>query len=180
MPLPPLPPETTPRLYIKYTSMGNGHTVTVRLPLTGTAEDAAARFNAVKADLAAFLPTVDAVNGADFSAAGTNIRFPLAVTGVQGTAEYFPNIHQEALEVTVTGRSLDGRKARIGFFSPSFPPAQLGYRISGITGPGAGIWGILTGDDLDARSISGGDVVWNNYVNIGYNDHWVSEERSNA
>lgn len=180
MPLSPLPPENTPRLFIKYTTRGIGHIMVVRLPIGGTSADAVARYNAALTALRGQLPTTDSVLGADFSAAGSNVRFPLAVSGGVGTSSYTASDKDRPIQVTATGRSLDGRKVRIGMFSPAYRPDTYGYRITGLSGPGAGIWSLLTGSSLDARSISGGTVQWNNYINIGLNDHWVADARSNT
>jgi len=178
MPLTPLPPDNTPRMYVKYTSAHVQHEMVVRLGTAETSSDAVTRYNAAKTALLAQITTTDSLLGADFSAAGSNIRFPLAVTGGTGTMSYTPGIGDEPIYVSATGRSLDGRKVRIGLFNPSFKPSTYGYRITGLSGPGANLWSLLTGASLDARSISGGAVQWNNYLNIGLNDHWVGEERS--
>jgi hypothetical protein len=150
----------------------------VRLGLTETAADAAAKYAAARSAILSQISSSDSLLGADFSAAGSNIRFPLAVSGGTGTLNYTPGLGDEAIYISVTGRSLDGRKVRIGMFQPAFHPDVYGYRITGLSGPGAAPYSLLTGAALDARSISGGAVQWNNYVNIGLNDHWVGEVRS--
>lgn len=178
MALPPLPPESTPRMYVKYTSKLVEHEMVVRLDLGQTSADAVTRYNAAKTALLAQITTSDSLLGADFSAQGSNIRFPLPVTGGTGTQAYTPGTGDEPIYVSVTGRSLDGRKTRLGMFAPAFKPSTYGYRITGLSGAGSALYALLTGTALAHRSISGGAVQWNNYLNIGLNDHWVGKERT--
>lgn len=178
MPLPALPPSNTPRMYIRYTSKQVEHEMVVRLDSGQTSADAITRYTAARTALLAQITTSDSLLGADFSAQGSNIRFPLAVTGGTGTQAYTPGVGDEPIYVSVTGRSLDGRKTRLGMFAPSYKPSTYGYRISGLTGAGTALYALLTGAALSHRSISGGAVQWNNYLNIGLNDHWVGQERT--
>lgn len=179
MPLPPLPASNTPRLYIRYSSCGEGHTLDVHLNMTDTTVEAAARYNAVKTAFAALLPSTDSVQGADFSDAGSNIRFPLAVAAATGTNGFTSVRKYVPIYNSVTGRSINGRKVRLGIFSPVLSPEDEGSRVPNTNTAGALFWNLITGAGLAARSITGDLVVWNTYVNSGFHDHWVREIRSN-
>lgn len=180
MPLPALPPNNTPRLYIKYKAHTEGHTLVVHLPMTATTVDAAAAYNAVKASFAALLPTTEGLIGADFSDAGSNIRFPLAVSGAAGTSASPADRRFAPIYNSVTGRSVDGRKVRLGIFTAVLSPEDEGSRVAKTNTAGALIYNVLTSAGLSARSISGNLIVWNDYVNSGFNDYWVRQIRSNA
>lgn len=179
MPLSPLPGWNTPRLYIKYSSCGEGHTLVVHLNHTDTTVEATSRYNAVKSALAAVLPTTDSVSGADFSDEGSNIRFPLSVAAATGTNGFTSNRKYVPIYNTVTGRSINGRKVRLGIFTPILSPEDEGSRVPNTNTAGALIWNIITGTSLAARSITGDLVVWNSYVNSGFHDYWVRQIRSN-
>jgi len=83
------------------------------------------------------------------------------------------------LQVTFTGRSGDGHKARVGMFGWE---AQTDNSWRYTTTENSDVLAAVTA--LQAAqaaqvfvSITGHDVLWHPYMNVGYNDHWVKALR---
>jgi len=129
-------------------------------------------FNALSAEIVA--TTISAVRVA---AAGSDLAFPVAsaiVGNSYGTGA--ASAATSARELTFTGRSSDGRRARIAVFGLNFAPTD--YRIT--TSEAAWVGTALTALAAGAstfNSIGGLKPIWNGYANVGLNDHWVKEAR---
>lgn len=179
MPLPPLPPENTARLWIQYSAGGVDHEFLVR-GLAGV--DPAAFVGNVRTfiqQLQATLPTNWQAYGARYAAAGqtfsTPVPFGAALPGTKATESItgitVPNF------VSFVGRDGAGRKWRLSILG--FMSSQEGdYRVEG-------------GDNIDldaARSfiqlqpttfltIAAFKPTVYNYFNIGRNAYWQRQQR---
>lgn len=173
----PLADNLTPRLFIEYTSMGHEHTMLIRLQGGATGADAITAYNEITAILKSGMHTSDSFTGARFSAAGSNLSFPLSVTAVAGTGSTSVGEDNKPNFVSWTGRSLQGRRVKITFFT-----GQTG-EITGFrwgTPPAGWLANMLSYLDLDAEGIvaaDGGIPVWNPYVNMGVNSYYQRKFR---
>lgn len=173
----PLPPNTTARLFIEYTSVGKEHTAELRLPVGATTADAEAVYDLMAPAMAAGMASNDSVTGARFSAAGSNVSFPLGVAPDAGNLDAVSDIDMRARFVSFTGRSVDGRDVRFTFFTPYVVADPNGYRQITPTGLAAGILAVLTGLGASIRTISGLQPIWNTYANLGYNAYYQRRNR---
>jgi len=179
MPVTPLPPSNTERWFLDYTVMDVEHVFIMRAADVLPDADATEAFDTILTILAPNLITLIPV-GLRHAAAGSDLTFPASMTGLAASygAETETPINIP-LQSTFTGRSPDGRKARVGFF--------------GWAGQNDASWRYTTAEDAVVAaavsslnslsgsgrfvSISGAAVTYHPYMNVGYNDHWVKEAR---
>ncbi len=172
----PLPPETTGRLFIEYTSLGQEHVAVVRLGTTGTSLEAAAVYGALAPLIAPFLPVEDAITGARYAAPGSNLSFPLGVTPEPGTNTQTFDPDNKPEFISFTGRSLGGRRTRFTIFTPAYNPDVDGYRVLDLTG-GLGALRNELATNESITAIDGEPVIWNSYANAGYNAYFQRKQR---
>mgnify|MGYP006877418867 CR=1 FL=1 len=192
-PLPALPPSNTARVYLSYTSMQRGHTFEAR-PFAGSTE---ATYAALCADIAAVLKlrmrADDAITKAEFSVAGSNVRFPLPFTAVQGTISPTGIImldDPESVCLSITGKSSgQGRKWRLSFFSGVANDSGGRFPATNRYLPGASAvidtFRINLQNIINSTSPSGTGIAAidgttpyvNQYVNIGRNAYWQRKQR---
>lgn len=173
----PLPENNTGRLFIEYTSAGRAHTLLLRYPDEVDGADAAGFAGPVIAAMKGVMASNDAVTGARFSAAGSNVSFPVAIVTGPGTGSAWTDPDAGAGFASWTGRSADGRDVKYTVFNTNVNPDTLGYR--------ALVPGTVWQDFLDAideatvkpRTISEGIPFMNSYVNYGYNSYWQRKLR---
>lgn len=179
MALPPLPASNTERWFLRYTENGVQHTAICRTADEKTASEVCEAFDAV---LTAFGSNSYAltITGLDRAAVGSDIAFPESTTGL--AASYGTGIGtnlDRPLQATFTGRSSDGRKSRFGLFGwkgqtdPSWRYDQGENADADATRAALDTWSIAG----FFVSISGGRVRYNAYMNVGYNDHYVTKAR---
>lgn len=179
MPVTALAPSNTERWFYDYTVGGNQHTLIMR---TADALDAASAGEQIDAFLTAIeggLATITTV-GLRVARGGSNITNNEGTVGLQATYGTGAQAGIDApLQVTFTGRSNDGHKARVGVFGWA-GQSDTSWRMTVIENAdiSAGVTFLqaITGSGFFV-SISGEPVVWHPYANIGYNDHWVKEAR---
>jgi len=179
MAIPALPPTSTERWFYDYTANGVQHTLIMRTADEHEAADAADALNTFLTAISGNLSEIETV-GLRVARIGSNITLPQATTGLSATYGDTPgSAINVPLQVTFTGKSTDGHKARVGIFG------WLSQTDSS--------WRITRGEDADVAAgldaladlstggyfvgISGHAVIWNQYANIGYNDHWVKNRR---
>lgn len=173
----PLPENNTDRLWLFYTAKGVEHSVIFRFSSTIPQADqvaAAADFaNAVKA----YVLTTDSFTKVLHQDAGSHLTFPLAWTAITGTNTDSTENDDEPHFVSATGRSLDGRRVKIGMYLPRTPDS-IKYREARTPGSLADAYlDAIDGMEPAPVSISGGAVVWNQYMNTGYNAYWQRQNR---
>lgn len=119
MPLPPLPANSTARVWVEYTSVGVVHEVMFRLPDFASAADALAKATSLAAVLVTRMSNTDSILGARYSPGGSSFSVPLAITPTVGTLPQstWPQ-DPESTQLVMTGRSFsDGRDVAWSFFT---------------------------------------------------------------
>ena len=182
----PLPPNSTRRVFLEYTSVGIRHTMILRLPLTGA--DPAVYAAAYAAIFATRMCPTDSFSAARFSTAGSDFSLPLTFTPVNGTlpsgAPTWPQ-DPESTQLSFCYRGLTtGRKGRIEFFT-SITTASWPLKNRYNSGDSAPIDTLrinfenaaIAGGTAPLVTI-GGDFVYSyNYVNIRANSYWQTAQR---
>lgn len=175
----PLNPNNTERWFLDYAVLGAQHSLMMRSADHLEAIDAADAFSSFLTSIEGNLIEITIV-GLRVALAGSDITNAQSTTGLSatygtgaGSAINLP------LQVTFTGRSDDGHKARVGMFGWS-AQTDSSWRITTVE-DGDVATGVGTLTSLGASglfvSISGRKPVWHSYANIGYNDHWVKRAR---
>lgn len=184
MALPPLPANNTARYFVDYTDGFNPHVLIMRA--LGPRDDASA--DAVLAGFLAALqpnlPEAWSVTATRYQAANAVFSLPVdlpATLQATGTTGLFLDGREAPRQHTWTGRSLQsGRDTRVGVFGLVITtPAS--FRWTSLA-PGSALANAL--NQLRAAqsvgafcAIDGGDVLWNDYVNVNYNSYWETEAR---
>ena len=180
MPVPALPPDNTQRYYYDYSVYAEQHTLIVRCgPSVGLSE-AKTQIDLFLQAIGGGLVTITTV-GLRHSEAGSNITNPVDADGIAATyGSGVGSAINAPLQVTFTGRSGDGHKARVGMFGwESQTDSSWRYTTAENADVLAAIVALQNAQgEAVFVSISGGQVLWHPYMNVGYNDHWVKHERS--
>lgn len=174
MPLPPLPFNNTDIAWLKYTSMGVEHELMFRQPPATPQIDIIANATALATALKPFMKTTDSFIGLRHQDSGSTLSFPLAFTAIAGTGTFTPDNNDKPRFESITGRSLGGYRSRITFFTAQ-PADALGYRLAGVSPLQSAVQAM----EPPAVAVDGLEVVWNNYLNIGYNAYWQRQSRTN-
>lgn len=172
MPLAPLPVNNTDRAWLKYTSMGTNHEMVLRFPSVTTQANIITACTAVANGIKSQMLTTDSFIGLRHQDSGSTLSFPLAWTNIAGTLSFTPETDDEAKFVSIVGRSLNGYRCRITFFTPA-PGDSANYRIT----TGFNLRTAITGLATPVCAVDGAAVVWNGYENIGYNSYWQRQLR---
>ena len=177
MPLPDLPPENTLRAWLKYTWGDQEHELCFRLGSGATTGDVQLHAASFAAALKNYIGTTDAFTALRYSAAGSTLSFPLAFTATAGTNSAPTNDQQRASFVALAGRSSGGYRCRITFFS-NYWGTENDFRSS-TTGSNAGaaLYSVATTVTPALTAIDGNAVIWNAYVNQGFNSYWQRQFR---
>lgn len=175
----PLPPETTARIQVLYTSGEFTHTVEVRVADTPS-ESAAAAIAQELADLMAdIMCTVDSTVEARLIPEGATAYTALAHTPVSGTLTPAGEVNaRETTFISFTGRSNDGRRVRATIFSQFFGVVgtfRLPYASIGTAAQDILDW--LGAQSPVITTISGAEAHWHQYANYGYNSHFQRAQR---
>jgi hypothetical protein len=164
-------------MFIEYTSQGQAHVAIARLPTSGDDVLAASMYTTLKNAMLPLMAPTDRVTGARYSAAGSNISFPMLVTPGTGSGAAQVDDEIQPRFFSFTGRSADGRRVKFTLFTGQADTNGLGYRD---TTPSAAQQTLLTAlgsTQADVRSISGQPVRWNTYVNLGENAYFQRKNR---
>jgi hypothetical protein len=180
MALAPLDPSNTQRYFYDYSVGTIQHTMVVRCTDTVGLSDAVVQIDAFLSALSAGTVLITTV-GLRHAEKGSNITNPVDSDGLAATyGTGVEAVINNPLQVTFTGRSGDGRKARVGMFgweaqtddSWRYTTAENSTVLAAVVALGnAGAAGVFC-------SISGQRVLWHPYMNIGYNDHWIDQARN--
>lgn len=172
----PLPPNSTGRLFIEYTSVGQEHVAILRLGTSSTFSDANTVYDAIAPLMAATMDNNDNITGARYAAPGSNLSFPVSVTPHAGTQLVSQVPGEKPSFYSFTGRSTGGRRVRFTVFTPWVNGETDGFRDDT---PHANLQDIL--DELQSNAlitaIDGGSPIWNTYVNYGYNSYFQRKQR---
>lgn len=179
MALAPLPPSNTERWFLDYTAQDVAHTAIMRTADAIDAIDAAEAFDLVLTALGTGLVEVTIV-ALRRALVGSNITNPQPTTGLAASyGEVSPSDVNKPLQVTFTGRSSDGRKTRFGMFGYFSQNDASWRKTTAEEDEVAATVAQLEGLSIAGRfvSISGERVFWHQYMNLGYNDHFVKLAR---
>lgn len=173
----PLPENNTDRIWLKYTANGVEHEIIFRFPSVTPQADQVAAVHDFAVAAASLMHTSDSFSSVRHQDSGSTVSFPLSFTPVSGTNTTTGEPNDNPHFLSVTGRSLDGRRCKLGLYVPLLSDNNP-YRVQRAAGNIADI--ML--DAVEAMepapvSISGGAVIWNNYANTGYNAYWQRQER---
>jgi len=182
----PVPPNSTNRLFIDYTSASIVHTMMLRYDTTvSSAATYAAGYATIFSQL---MREDDSFFAARVQLAGESFSLPLAFTPVDGILDdlntYWTQ-DPESVQLSMTFRGTgSGHQGRVEFFSPvAFTPWPSTNRYN--TSAQATIEAFVV-DFIDAAAIGGelpllvvtGDqVAVNNYCNIRSNSYWQNKQR---
>lgn len=182
MPLPPLPPNSTPRVFVQYTTGRIAHELTYRYDPQLAPEDTLTFLSAFLTAVQPVLCQGWALIGAEYQEAGSIIRLPFSLgslAGLEGNETLPLDLAREPGQFVWVGRgSQTGRRVRLGLFGiAATPPAT--YRFTGAARPS---WAVDATDELAATStvpitVGGDDALWYEYVNFNYNSYWETEAR---
>jgi hypothetical protein len=177
MPLSPLPPSNTARLWVDYATENAQHSMMFRYsPSAGISAAQAA----IDLFLSALAPTIYQITilGVRAAASGSDITNPvgsdLSATYGEGT---------EVLVVTprelrFVGRSTDGRKNSISVYGfEGSTPDTFRFQPEDNANLDAAVAQLVASSTVIGLTISGAQAIWKPYVNIQFNSHWETELR---
>lgn len=173
----PLPPNTTARLFVDYTTCKHQHTIVCRYDAPNTPADAMDAVSSLWTALDTFiyLATVD---GARFQEAGSDVSVDVAWTGDPTYGDENGPEEASAWFVDYVGRSLGGRRVRVSTFGFKLVSYEHIYRVQ--TGDIAAVdagQAALDAAEGAFLAIDGGEPIWKTYANIGANAYWRNKIR---
>lgn len=177
MALTPLPINNTDRAWLKYTSMGKEHEICFRFPSTTAQATIVSTLATFAGSAKALLPTTDSFTGLRHADSGSNLSFPLAWTPVTGTSANAVELDDVAHFISMTGRSLGGYRCRVTLFVPSIGDIYNFRTTAGANGQAAIFDSAVKAITPALVAVDGANVIWNGYVNIGYNAYWQRQVR---
>ncbi len=173
-----LPPDNTARIWLDYLTGGAKHSIMLRTANIISADTVLDVFNAMLTAMSASLFQWD-ILGARIASAGSNVTLPLTWTGPgtygagSGAGVNTPR------QVTAVGRTSLGRRWTMQLYGVNLnPPATYRAPTISVANLAAGL--VELQDAFDEGTICGIDAMpvrIYDYVNFGYNDHWVKEAR---
>ncbi len=172
MPLPPLPANNTDRAWLKYTSLGIQHEMVFRLPSATSQATFITVATALANALKSFLAPTDSFSGLRHQDSGSTLSFPLAFTSIAGTGTPGTEKDNEAKFWALSGRSLQGYRCRLTFF-PAVEDGDTGYRTAGSSTLLTAVQSLTP----SLVAVDGQVVIWNNWLNKGYNAYWQRQLR---
>jgi len=179
MPLPAIDPSNTVRYFYDYSVGTIEHTLLCRVTDDVGLSEATDQIDQFLTAIGGGLVTITSV-GLRKAEKGSNITNPVDLGLIQAT--YGSGVQaaiNNPLQVTFTGRSGDGHKARVSMFgweaqtdnSWRYTTSENSDVLAAVTAlQGAQAAGCFV-------SITGHDVLWHPYMNIAYNDHWIKAAR---
>jgi hypothetical protein len=180
-PLLPLPPDSTRRVYINYTSGTIAHTLSLRVPAgvsAGTLDDA---LNEVIEAMRPIMDPEDSVLNVEESALGSNVRFPLFPVGLAGTGSgWDPGDINNSAFVGMSGKGTDGRLVNLAFYNlqaANFQDTRIALGV--ISAAYADFFNSIAANStgLAWRTIGAAVPSWNQYFNVARSAYWQREGR---
>lgn len=178
MPVTALPASNTPRWWLDYTVNGDTHSLQMRLPTGGTDADAEAVFS----DLLALMDTnafyLWNILGMRSAAVGTDVSLPATYGGPTAAGSGSSTDGDfRAHTYSLTGRDAAGHKIKVTLFGAKLQ-ANGDYRIqNGENASTDVLIDYFAALDMKFVTINALQPIWNNYVNTGWNDHWIKSRR---
>lgn len=176
-PLGPLPPESTARVWVEYTALGQVHRLELRVRDLQTSVHAGQIFTQVANILKPGLHTSDSFRACRWAGLGLKVSLPVDVTPVAGTNATTPDQANKPNFLSWTGRDVAGRRVRVTFFNSMFPE-NVRYRIAPIpAGMELNMLNWLKDTTNNIATIGNSLPIWNNYVNVGVNAYFQRKQR---
>lgn len=183
MPLPPLAPNNTDRLFVDYSAQGEAHKMIVRYN-TGLppSTDLMTQVEAFLTALNGLMPTNYAVTGYSYQIRETIVTLPLARLPVTVAGTLTPQAGAAPAYYTFVGRSTGGRKCKLfvlgaGNNALSAAGALNNYRWTSAENALVAS-AIAALDDCSPVGVDRQPTVWYPYVNLGFNYHWQQRPRA--
>lgn len=174
----PLPPNSTARYVVHYTSGSREHT---QLWRSGTPASPSAMgdfLNQVWTDVSPiiFAATIlDLVFYADGADVGNSVATTDFVGNTYGTGD--PSNNTAALFLDFIGRSSGGKRVRVSFYSPTGTDPSWRFNAGESTAVDNVVMD-LQSNSVDLVAIDGLVPIWKAYANVGYNAYWQRARRS--
>lgn len=183
MPLPPLPENNTPRLFLDYTTGRIEHTVIFRAAQGVEPFEARDAVYGFFLALQSQLVSTWAVTGLRWQEWGSIITLPTPLgdfADFSGTGLESIPVTAEPLQWNFVGRGQDtGRLVKVGLYGlDEAVPAEYRYVGSGLPLAFANALTALATTGNTAPVTIGGDApLWKPYVNVQYNSYWERRAR---
>jgi hypothetical protein len=144
-----------------------------------SAADVSAAFDGFLTQFSAITSLITII-GLEVALINTNVRNPAVWGGDPSYGSGTPAPNMYPVECTFVGRSALGHKARVSVYGydGTVPSTFRGFAAESVEIQN-------TIDTLQAfvgcwRAIDGNTPVWKPYCNVGYNDHWVKNQRTSG
>lgn len=182
---PPLPANSTPRIFIDYTAMGVPHTVMLRV--NAFPESIATWVGALTGPMLLAMRNDDTITGLRTAVQGSDITVPAPWTGLAGAlANGAIADDPESVFFSVPFRDvLEGRKGRYDFYLPSTVlPLDTNNRVprgenTYLDAIHIGIFDLTFAGGADPYlvTIGGSPILPNQYANRAKSGYWQREQR---
>lgn len=173
----PLPPESTRRWFLNYTTCGFQHTLEMRSADTVDETQASTALDAFLSALSSLLRAVT-INSLATAAQGSTITVPAAWGGASSYGSGGGSRFETANMIDFVGRTIEGRRSRAGVFGCVVASDNGDYRAQATEE--TAIADALTALLADAEcflAIDGNVPFWNQYANLGPNAYWRNKVR---
>lgn len=165
----PLPPNSTARFRVQYTTIAKQHTMEIRSTSSPSAIGVIVDALLTALGAAIFGLTIDVV---EFAASGSNVFNPVT-TGIEG------NVYGSGSGTTVNvpsyfnfiGRTSGGRRVRLAVFGAAIAGGDYRF-IAGELAVIDAARAVLVSAGGAIMGIDGLTPVWKSYVNAGFNAYW--------
>lgn len=178
MPLPPLPPSNTSRIFINYVAYGNlRHTFQIRPISTATVVATVAWINGLLTDYADLWATNTVFDSCDVAVINSDVRNPYAWDSVTGTAAPPNDLLQDTRQLSWVGREVTGRKSNWKMYGSKLGPDATSRKNLGDDARLDAFTQALNDLDALAGGITGAKLSWKRYTNVRQNGYWQNEVR---
>jgi len=174
-----LPASNTERWFLQYSVGGHQHTMMMRTEEGTSSTDVSDAFDEFLTQIAPGASLITIV-GLEVAAVNSDVRNPSVWGGDATYGTGTPPAGYDPVELTFTGRTTGGHKARVSFFGydGSIPDD---FRLG--AGDDANVdaaRATLSANPGRWIAIDGLSVIWHPYANVGFNDHWVKVQRTSG
>lgn len=173
----PLPPDSTARVKVNYSTCGFEHTAMIRFKEPNTVDDVVTEFNALITAIGSLFYLSSFID-AQVAVSGSNVFNPVAggwpVTWGSGVGPNYATAHY----LDFVGRSLDGRRVRLALFGCQSYTSGDDYRaLSTESAAVDDAVNVLNDAEGVFLSINGFQPIYKSYANIGVNAYWRNKVR---
>lgn len=177
MPLEPLPPENTRRVFVDYHTDNAQHTMMFRVAASASISSLQARISAFLTALAPTLSQIT-IDGVREAASGSTVTNPVdnELDSTYGTGTEVAVVMPRQLRFE--GRSVDGRKVSISVYGyEGGTPDNYRLEPEENASVDAAIAELEANATFIGLTISGQPAVWKHYANVNFNSYWERQAR---